>query len=92
MPAMQTATLLEEGEPLPLPPPPKAPRLARGTSAPPLMLDPEILGVQIVEHAPPTDWGPIERITLRDHVDRIALSVVCGLGTVAAMLAVALLA
>ena len=92
MPAMQTAMLVDEGEPLPLPPPPKAPRFARGTSAPPLMLDPEILGVQILEHEPPAEWGPIERITLRDHVDRIALSVVCGLGTMAAMLAVALLA
>ncbi|HUQ02983.1 MAG TPA: hypothetical protein VM261_10830 [Kofleriaceae bacterium] len=91
MPAMQTATLMDDGEPLPLPPPPRAPRLARGSIAPPL-LDADILGIRILEHAAPGAWGPIERVTLRDHVDRIALSVVCGLGTVAAMLAVALLA
>lgn len=89
---MQTATtLLDDGEPLPLPPPPKPPRFARGSIAPPI-LDPDILGVHILEHAAPSEWGPIERVSLRDRVDRFALSVVCGLGTVAALLAVALLA
>jgi len=89
---MQTATmLLDESEPLPLPPPPKPPRLARGSIAPP-MFDADILGVTILEPAAPEEWGPIERISLRDRVDRIALSLVCGLGTVAALLAVALLA
>jgi hypothetical protein len=89
---MQTATpLLDEPEPLPLPPPPRPPRLARGSIAPPFF-DPDLLGVTILEHAAPSEWGPIERVTLRDQVDRIALSVVCGLGTVAALLAVALLA
>jgi hypothetical protein len=88
----QAAMLLDEGEPLPLPPPPKAPRFARGSVAPPSMIDPEILGVHVVEHEAPEEWGPIERVSLRDHVDRIALSVVCGLGTVAALLAVALAA
>lgn len=90
---MQHATmLLDEAEPLPLPPPPKPPRLARGSMAPPLMLDPEIIGVRVLEHPAPAEWGPIERVTLRDRVDRIALSLVCGLGTMAALLAVALLA
>jgi hypothetical protein len=85
------ATLLDDGEPLPLPPPPRPPRLARGSIAPPL-LDPEILGVRVLEHPAPSEWGPIERVSLRDRVDRIALSLVCGLGTVAALLAVALVA
>ena len=90
---MQAASILQdESEPLPLPPPPKAPRFARGSIAPPPMLDPDILGVRILEHAAPEEWGPIERVSLRERVDRIALSVVCGLGTVAALLGVALLA
>jgi hypothetical protein len=90
---MQTATtLIDDGEPLPLPPPPKAPRFARGSIAPPPMVDPDILGLQIIEHVASSEWGPIERVSLRDRVDRIALSVVCGLGTVAALLSVALLA
>jgi hypothetical protein len=88
----QAALLLDEAEPLPLPPPPKAPRLARGSMAPPPMLDPEIIGVQVLEHPAPAEWGPIERVSLRERVDRIALSLVCGLGTMAALLAVALLA
>jgi hypothetical protein len=75
---MVHATLLDttSDEPLPLAPPP--------------FFDPDILGIRIVEDASPAEWGPIERISLRDHVDRIALSVVCALGTVAALLGVAL--
>ena len=86
------AKLLDEAEPLPLPPPPKAPRFARGSIAPPPMLDPEIIGLRMLEHPAPAEWGPIERVSLRQRVDRIALSLVCGLGTMAALLAVALLA
>ncbi len=87
------ATLMDElePEPLPLPPPPRPPRLARGSISPPV-IDPEILGVHVTEHPAPSEWGPIERVSLRERVDRLALSVVCGLGTVAALLAVALLA
>jgi len=91
------ATLMEalepeaEAEPLPLPPPPRPPRLARGSIAPPV-IDPEILGLHITEHPAPAVWGPIEQVSLRERGDRLALSVVCGLGTLAALLAVALLA
>lgn len=89
------ATLMEalepEAEPLPLPPPPRPPRLARGSIAPPV-IDPEILGFHITEHPAPAVWGPIEQVSLRERGDRLALSVVCGLGTLAALLAVALLA
>jgi hypothetical protein len=88
----QAALLLDDAEPLPLPPPPKAPRFARGSIAPPPMLDPEIIGLRMLEHPAPAEWGPIERVSLRERVDRIALSLVCGLGTMAALLAVALLA
>ncbi len=82
-----------EAEPLPLPPPPRSPRFARGSISPPFF-DADILGVLIVEHvAPaPAEWGPIERVSLRERVDRIALSLVCGLGATAALLAVALVA
>ncbi len=89
---MVHATLLDTAsdEPLPLPPPPRRARFARGSLAPPPFFDPEILGIRVVEDASSAEWGPIERISLRDHVDRIALSVVCALGTVAALLGVAL--
>jgi hypothetical protein len=89
---MRTAAAIvtEEAEPLPLPPPPRRPRFARGSIAPPFF-DPEILGVRVIEPVPPSEWGPLERVPLSAKADRIALSIVVALGTAAALLATALI-